>query len=142
MNTLIALASSLRLNAVLCCGAALLLSACGAGVSDPVNGLPSPGAAAPSSDAAQPAAHGAPAIPYGADATPGLADAAAAAMPVATPAAPAAATRVAAASNIEPAYDRNLQPARTAGFSDQSETPVDAAQESAPAACDTAGCQH
>jgi hypothetical protein len=147
MKKLVALVSGIRLNAVLCCGAAVLLSACGAGVSDPVNGLQSQTAAELASGTARPAANNAPATPYGADAAPAVADAAPvvpAAMPAAAPAAkPAAsATRAAGApTNIEPAYDSNRQAARTAGFSDQAETPVEVAQEAAPA-CDAAGCQH
>jgi hypothetical protein len=131
MKKLIALASDIRRNAVLCCGAAFLLSACGAGVSDPVHGLQSQTAAELTPSSAQPAARNAAASPYGADAAPTVADAA-------TPAAPAAAP----AANIEPPYDSKPQSARNAGFSDQAETPVEAAQETAPAACDTATCQH
>jgi hypothetical protein len=151
MKKLVALVSGIRLNAVLCCGAALLLSACGAGVSDPVNGPPSQAAAELASGTARPAANNVPATPYGADAAPAMADAAAvvpavtsAAAPAAAPAAkpaPSAARAAGAAANIEPAYDSNRQAARTAGFSDQAETPVEVAQEAAPA-CDAAGCQH
>jgi hypothetical protein len=147
MKKLVALVSGIRLNAVLCCGAALLLSACGAGVSDPVNGLPSQTAAELASGTARPAANNAPATPYGDDAAPAVADAApvvpgvtSAAAPAAKPAA-SAARAAGAAANIEPAYDSNRQAARTAGFSDQAETPVEVAQEAAPA-CDAAGCQH
>jgi hypothetical protein len=132
---------------VLCCGAALLLSACGAGVSDPVNGPPSQTAAELASGTARPAANNVPATPYGDDAAPAMADAAAVVPAVTSAAAPAAkpaastARAAGAAANIEPAYDSNRQAARTAGFSDQAETPVEVAQEAAPA-CDAAGCQH
>jgi len=147
MKKLIALVSGLQLNAVLCCGAAALLSACGAGVSDPVNGLQSHTAAELASGAAQRAANNAPAAPYGTDAAPAVADAAPVtpgATPATTPATkPAAsATRaVGAAANIEPAYDGNRLSARLVGFSDQAETSVEVVQET-PASCDTAGCQH
>jgi hypothetical protein len=131
MKKLIALASGIRCNAALCCGAAFLLSACGAGVSDPVNGLQSQTAAELTTSSAQPAARNVAASPYGADIAPTVADAA-------TPAAPAAAP----AGNIEPPYDSKPQSAKNAGFSDQAETHGEAAQETVPAACDTATCQH
>jgi hypothetical protein len=130
MKKLIALASGIRRNAMLCCGAAFLLSACGAGVSDPVNGLQSQTAAELSTSSAQPAARNV-ASPYGADAPPTVADATTQAAPAAAP-----------ATNIEPPYDSKPQSAKNAGFSDQAETPVEAAQETAPAACGTGNCQH
>jgi hypothetical protein len=145
MRKLIALAAGMRRNAVLCCGAAILLSACGAGLSDPVSGLPSRTAAELASNAVQPAANNTPVTPYGAEAAPTVAEAAAPTMPVATPVAPAPRPRAAGVvANIEPAYDSKSQPARTAGFSDQAESPAEVAQETetAAAACDTAGCQH
>ena len=146
MKKLIALAAGMRRNAVLCCGAAVLLSACGAGLSDPVNGPQSQTAAELTSTSAQLAARSATASPDGAEAAPSVAEAATPPMPAAAPVAPApspAPARVAAA-NIEPAYDSKSQPARTAGFSDQAESPAEVAQETetAAAACDTAGCQH
>ena len=152
MRKLIALAAGMRRNAVLCCGAAILLSACGAGLSDPVSGLPSQTAAELTGNGTQPAANNTPVAPSGAEAAPTVADAATPAMPVATPVAaaparvvaPASAPARVAAANIEPAYDSKSQPARTAGFSDQAESPAEVAQETetAAAACDTAGCQH
>jgi hypothetical protein len=146
MKKLIAFASGIRLNAVLCCCAAVLLSACGAGVSDPVNGIQSQTAAELSTGTAQPAANNAPAMPDTAEATPVAADAAAPALPAAAPATPAAAqdarARGAATANIEPAYDSKRQAAGTTGFSDQAETPVPAAQEIAATACDTGSCPH
>jgi len=142
MKKLIALASDIRRNAVLCCGAASLLSACGAGVSDPVNGLQSQAAAELSTSSAQPAARNVAASPYGADAAPTVADAAPTVADAATPAAPAAVPAAAPATNIEPPYDSKPQSAKNAGFSDQAETPVEAAHDTAPAACDTATCQH
>jgi hypothetical protein len=138
MKKLIALAWGRRRHALLCCGAAALLSACGAGVSDPVNGLQSQTAAELTSTSAQPATRNVAASPYGADAALAVADAA-------TPAAPAA-PAAAPAANIEPPYDSNPQSAKNAGFSDQAETPVEAAQETAPetapAACGAGSCQH
>ena len=145
MKKLIALAAGMRRNAVLCCGAAILLSACGAGLSDPVSGLPSQTAAELTGNGTQPAANNTPVAPSGAEAAPTVADAATPAMPVAPPVAPAPRARAAGpAANIEPAYDSKSQPARTAGFSDQAESPAEVAQETetAAAACDTAGCQH
>ena len=143
MRKLIAFAAGMRRNAVLCCGVAILLSACGAGLSDPVSGLPSRTAAELASNAVQPAANNTPVTPYDAEAAPTVAEAAAPTISVATPVAPAPRARVVAA-NIEPAYDSKSQPARTAGFSDQAESPPEVAQETetAAAACDTAGCQH
>ena len=152
MKKLIALAAGMRRNAVLCCGASVLLSACGAGMSDPVNGPQSQTAAELTSTSAQLAARSATASPDGAEAAPSVAEAATPPMPAATPVAPAPAPAPAlaptparvAAANIEPAYDSKSQPARTAGFSDQAESPAEVAQETetAAAACDTAGCQH
>jgi hypothetical protein len=148
MKKLSAFASGIRLNAVLCCGAAVLLSACGAGVSDPVNGIQSHTAAELTTSTAQPAANNAAAMPSGAEATPAVADAATPATPAApaaTPATPAAAPAArpsGAAANIEPAYDSSRQAAGTAGFSDQTDAPVQAAQDIAATACDTGTCQH
>lgn len=146
MKKLIAFASGVRLDAMLCCGAAVLLSACGAGVSNPVNGIQSQTAAELTISTAQPAANNAAAMPDTAEATPAVADATAPAAPAATPATPAAAqgTRASGsvAANIEPAYDSKRQAAGATGFSDQAETPVPAAQEIAATACDTGTCQH
>ncbi|MGJ7918820.1 hypothetical protein ACI48D_25555 [Massilia sp. LXY-6] len=137
MKQLLALASTIGRHAVLCCGAVVLLSACGAGVTDPANGQQSQTAAELASGTNQSAAYNAAAIPTGAEA--GTQDAAAegaAAAPAASP-----------AGNIEPAYDSNPQSPRNAGLSNQTEAPADAARGDAPAdgtpaACDTGSCQH
>lgn len=135
MKQLIALASTIVRHAVLCCGAAALLSACGAGVTDPANGQQSQAAAELTSSTGQSAPHHAAAMPAGTE--PGTPDAAgASAAPAASP-----------AGNIEPAYDSNPQSTRNAGFSNQNDAPADATTGNAPAvgtpaACDTGSCQH
>jgi len=53
MKKLLTFASTIRANLLLCCGAAVLLSACGAGISDPVTGQPLQTAAAMSSSVDQ-----------------------------------------------------------------------------------------
>ena len=133
---------------MLCCGAAVLLGACGAGVGDPVNGIQSHTAAELTTSTAQPAANIA-AMPYGAEATPAPVDAAAPATAAATqapsaaaPGTPAAAHASTSAANIEPAYDSKRQATGTSGFSDQAETPVPAAQEIAATACEPGTCPH
>lgn len=171
MKKLVAFVLDLRINAMLCCGATVLLCACNAGVSDPVNGQQSQTVAALGSSAGQSAASRAPA-PYGAEAALQSADAAAAADAGATTAAAtttassartattattaASATPPAGAANVEPAYDSSRQAAMNAGFSNQTdETEAAAAAAAAnapaadnaqasniPAACDTGACPH
>jgi hypothetical protein len=53
MKKLLTFASTIRANLLLCCGATVLLSACGAGISDPVTGQPLQTAAAMSSSVDQ-----------------------------------------------------------------------------------------
>jgi hypothetical protein len=127
-------ASEIRVKAMLCCGAAALLSACGAGVSDPVNGQQSQAAAVLTSSVEHSAANNAAPMPYGASAANDTALDTAAAAPAATatdastmtagaaatPASDATATTAAAAAATtttadpaaaDPAAAGNMEPA-------------------------------
>jgi hypothetical protein len=68
MKKLVTFASDIRVKAILCCSAAVLLTACGAGVTDSANGQQLQTAAAVSSSADQSAATSAATTPNAADA--------------------------------------------------------------------------
>jgi hypothetical protein len=78
MKKLVTFASDIRVNAMLACSAAVLLSACGGGMTDVGNGLQSQTAAVVSSSADQTAANSAATTPNAADAAPAQATEAAA----------------------------------------------------------------
>jgi hypothetical protein len=71
MKKILSFASTIRVKSLLCCGAAILLSACGAGSIDPVTGQALQTAAAMSSSGGQVAANGA--APSAADSAAGSA---------------------------------------------------------------------
>jgi hypothetical protein len=164
-------ASEIRVKAMLCCGAAALLSACGAGVSDPVNGQQSQAAAVLTSSVEHSAANNAAPLPFGASAADDSAlDTSAAATTAAdastmtagaaaTPASDATATTAtaaaattttadpaaadpAAAGNMEPAAGNTLQATNNAESSGQAEVPAGTAPDNPLASCDTGACQH
>ena len=104
MKKLVTFASHIRLNAMLCCGAAVLLTACGAGTSD-INAGQSQTAATLNSSADQSAANSA---GLNSSADQSAANSAATTVPNAADAASAPAAEAATAGNIEPsAYDSN-----------------------------------